>query len=261
MKVLIIIILAFGIISDFSQARGISGEMGVCRELEIELSFRLKQEQKGLPDSWDDFIGVVAVKKGQLELESFRVKAINSFALVPGAPVIQTQKGIPREYQGYRLVLISREENITERAGTGRCALFADPGGQNSKQFPVYSAFIPEETAKLILSQIRGYDPKTQPVAFDDEFIFHNRKRIRGAYLDDKIRRLEASRGTPVDESAEAAPIRASKRKHEVLQRQGSPSVMIGRIVEKRWPWIVGGAMLVLLALLAWIMTRMRSRS
>lgn len=59
--------------------------------------------------------------------------------------------------------------------------------GENSKQFPVYPAFIPEDTAKLILSQIVGFDPKKQPVAFDDEFIQQNMDRIKG----DRLRKLD----------------------------------------------------------------------
>lgn len=166
-KSLTIAILASCLPSLVMASGGISAEFGVCRELEIALGFQMDEEKK-LPASWDDFEKVRVMKKGTIKHQLFTAKAINSFALVPGAPVIEHQAGIPHEYPGYRLVFISREAGKSKSSGIGRCALLADPEGQNSKQFKVYAVFFPENLAQIILKQIDGFDPSKQPLAFED---------------------------------------------------------------------------------------------
>lgn len=145
-----------------------SAEFGVCNDMAMSLDFRLNHENKELPNTWDDFEMIRVMKKGTMKHQLFSAKTINSFALVPGAPEIKPQTGIPYEYPGYRLVFISREGGRSKSSGIGRYALLADPGGKNSKQFPVYSVFFPENLAQIIIKQIDGFNPKNQPLAFDD---------------------------------------------------------------------------------------------
>ena len=99
-----------------AESRG-TAQMTVCGSPESTLIDDFIGAKKGLPTSWDDFEEIALLKKGSLQLDSFRIKTTNSFALVPGAPVIQAESGISRDYQGRRLFLISREENLTKSLG------------------------------------------------------------------------------------------------------------------------------------------------
>jgi hypothetical protein len=108
------------------------------------------------------------MKNGMVQHQLALAKAMNSLALVPNSPIIKAEHGILREYNGYHLVIVSRNVNTTEHSGKGRCILVVDPEGKNEKQFSVYAAFIPEESANILLKQIKGFDPGKMPLAFED---------------------------------------------------------------------------------------------
>ncbi|MEO7100051.1 MAG: hypothetical protein ABI162_11860 [Luteolibacter sp.] len=129
--------------------RAVTAELRVCRELELSLAVEFIDNNKDLPKSLDEFAGISMMKKGLMESDLFRVKIINSLALVPGAPVIQSLPGIPQEYRGRRLFLVSREENVTKSSEKGRYAILIKPEELDSKPARTYSYFIPEEAAQI----------------------------------------------------------------------------------------------------------------
>lgn len=159
-------------------------EMGVCRDLEMSLMMQFIEEGKALPKTWDDFQEVGLIKKNPSGRDLFKINSINSFSLVPNIPLIKDQAGISHEYRGLRLFLISRQGIDTKSSGVGRCVILVKQGETESKFIRAYSYFIPEETAKIILSQINEFDPMRQPLAFDDKFISENRNTIKGNSLE-----------------------------------------------------------------------------
>lgn len=164
-----VIVLFFLFSSIFSNADvKKSAQMGVCSFLQGLLEFQVFHESKDLPTSWETFEVIGTMKKGSSKKQLFEMKTINSFALVPSLPIIQSEPGIPGDYQGNRLFLISREENVTKASGRGRCAIFIKTEGSSSKPVRTFSYFIPEETAQIILKQIGGFDPQKQPLAFEN---------------------------------------------------------------------------------------------
>ena len=160
--------------------------------LALQLDTSLNDRREELATSWDDFIQIQMIKNGSSAKDGFTIKTLNSFALVPGSPVIENRPGIPREFVGYRVFLTSREET-TLRKERGRCMIFVKLSGTPDGRTRILSPFVPEERAQHILNQFPDFDPTKQPVAFDDVFIYKNRKAIKGDALDGLIRRLEKS--------------------------------------------------------------------
>jgi hypothetical protein len=145
-----------------------TAEMRVSNDLVMEIIVQLDSPDKALPKSWDDFESIGMMKNGLLKHQLFRAKTMNSFALVPGAPVIDPQLEISREIRGHRLFLISREEKFIKSQGHGRYVILVKPEELDSKPIRIFSHFIPEETAEQILNKIPDFDPAEQPLAFDD---------------------------------------------------------------------------------------------
>lgn len=191
MKIILIISLfVFWVIHCSSVCRG--DPLNVSGGIALQLDTTLNDQGGELEDSWDDFIQIRMIKNGILEKSGYTIKTINSFALVPGAPVIQSQPGVPRELVGYQLFLTSREETIL-RNKRGRCMIFIKLPRNKPGRARILSPFVPEERAQHILNQFPDFDPTKQPVAFDDLFIYNNRKTIKGDALNELIHRLEKS--------------------------------------------------------------------
>lgn len=196
MKTLVIsmlIVLGFTVLSNANSTS--SAELVICREIESNLLNQFIDEHKNLPVSWAEFEGISMTKRGLLQYQSFRAKTINSLALVPGAPIIKSQLGIPREYSGWRLFLISRDKNFTKTSGDGRYAILIKPEELDSKSMRTYSYFIPEETAQIILKQINGFDPQKQPLAFENIDQLEQNKKSRQDQSTQEIRKHLRQKG------------------------------------------------------------------
>lgn len=161
----------------FADSKSVSFEMSACKEIGFFLSFRLDNERKGIPEKWDDLVLVEKMKGGMVKHQLEMAQAINSFALVPDSPMISASPGISRDYSGHRLFLISRVENFTKSSGSGRCAILIKPEEPDSTPIRIFSYFIPEETARLILKTIPDFDPAEQPLAFEDLSPFEEAER------------------------------------------------------------------------------------
>lgn len=151
----------------------------------IEGSLRGKLSNQPLPSSWDEIEPVLEIRKMDPRGLLYTMKTINSFALVPGAPVISKEPGISREYYGKRLFLISRAEEPVQSHSPGRCVVLIDPEGIDAKALRTYSYFIPEASAQLILGQIEGFDPKKTSVAFENLPVIEKRLKSENKELDD----------------------------------------------------------------------------
>lgn len=160
--------------------------------LALQLDTSLNDRREELATSWDDFIQIQMIKNGSSAKDGYTIKTLNPFALVPGSPVIENRPGIPREFVGYRMFLTSREET-TLRKERGRCMIFVKLSEIPDGRARILSPFVPEERAQHILNQLPDFDPTKQPVAFDDLFIYKNRKTIKGDALNEMIHRLEKS--------------------------------------------------------------------
>lgn len=189
-KLLITISFAFGFLhSAEADSKAVSSEMRVCRFLERLLDFQINHEKRELPTSWETFDVIGLMKKNPLKQQLFESRVVNSFALVPDTPLIQPQPGISPDYLGHRLFLISREQNITKSAGNGRCVILIKPVELDSQPVRIYSDFIPEETAQIILKQIKGFDPQKQPLAFENIEQLERDKKARQVQSTQEIRR------------------------------------------------------------------------
>lgn len=151
-----------------------SRELSECKQLALQFqSSRLHEDGGGLPDSWNDFITVSNALEGKSKIDPYQMETINSFALVPGHPIIKSHPQIPREFIGCSLLTINRKEKFAEEYGEkGRYAiLVGNPTKSSDAMPPLLSYFIPAEAARAILDQMPDFDPSTQPLAFEPEFI------------------------------------------------------------------------------------------
>lgn len=144
---------------------------------------------KGIPKSWDDFSEIRMMKDGILQMQLFRVRTINSFALVPNTPVIPPETGIPKDYIGSRSFMISRSENFTASGIAGRYAILLSTEKNVSKSVRTGSYFIQEKIAELILKRIEGFDPAAQPLAFENIAQLERGKKERHQRLMDDVRK------------------------------------------------------------------------
>ena len=86
------------------------------------------------------------------------------------------------------MFLISRDENSTKTAGSGRYVILIKPEELDSKSARTRSYFIPEETAQIILKQIKSFDPQKQPRAFEN---IDQLERDRKARKDQSIQEIK----------------------------------------------------------------------
>jgi hypothetical protein len=194
MKHIILILLYFLISNNGSQATSdLPRELGAARLMTGLLSNNVLLGGKEIPEGWGELMQIDYMKREATPSASY-FKAINSFALVPHAPLVKKQKEISTEYSGARLFLISRYKIYTNARAPGRCVILIFPSVDKFEKNTIAAYFIPETTAQLILAQIPDFDPTAQPLAFDDDFLVANQKRFQGEDLDSTILEIEKSR-------------------------------------------------------------------
>lgn len=247
----VLMVLLVSLISSFSEGstKSISG-IRICNSLVGELYVFRESGKKDLPKSWDAFESIRLMKSGSLKHQLSRAKIINSLSLVPGSPIIDADPRIPREYRGLRLFLISREGSFIDSSGSGRCAILIKPEELDSKPLVIYSDFITEDTAKLILSKIPNFDPAHQPLAFKDLTPFElEKKQFR-----DNIRTPDDR--LPLEEANETT----EERPHRESHRSTSNSLNETKEAKEAHPiswWIIASSIAVLiLALVSWLKLR-----
>ena len=142
--------------------------MRVCANIEIQLVEDLFINMKPYPKNWDE-VGMVNELKSNAGKESIAAfKIINSLALVPGGYLLE--EGAPREFQGYKIILISRDANsdnldsgTSENIENGRYLILVDEKNKTAR-----SLWLVESKIQKILSAMDGFDPASSPLAFED---------------------------------------------------------------------------------------------
>ena len=247
----VLMLLLVPLISSFSEGstKSISG-IRICNSLVGELYVFLESGRKDLPKSWDAFESIRLMKSGSLKHQLSRANIINSLSLVPGSPIIDEYPGISRDYRGLRLFLISREEIFTESSGSGRCAILIKPEELDSKPLMIYSDFITEDTAKLILSKIPNFDPAHQPLAFEDLSQFQiEKKQFR-----DNIRTPNAR--LPLEEADETTEEHPQRDSHQSTSNSLNETKEAKKAEFISW-WIIASSIAILiLALVSWLILR-----
>lgn len=224
-----------------------TAEAGVVYNLGMELEVQIDSLGKELPKSWDDFETIGMMKNGLLKHQLFQAKTINSFALVPTAPIIEAQPGISQEYQGHRLFLISKKENFTTNKGSGRYAILIKPQELDSQPMRIFADFIPEGTAKLILNKIPDFDPARQPLAFEDLSPFEREKQ----QFQENIRPSKDSLSL---EDANQPLERNQQRELGLPDSDSSNEAKDTKENHPHFGWIVAGSFLILiLAIMSWL--------
>lgn len=263
MKNTILAILCILISSKSIQAeRKVPKELGFARLMTGLLANNVLLGGNRIPEGWSDFMLVNYMKKEAIH-SAFSLKSINSFALVPHSPVIKENKGIPTEFSGKRLFLISRYKIHTASSDQGRCVILIYPSANESDKIISAAYFIPEITAQLILNQIPGFDPTKQPLAFDDNFLLENKNKFQGNHLDSTIRAIEK------DKHAEA--ISAIPQQSDTVHQKDKDSIQKNLqkiqaakednpLLKDFMTWVVIGVSLIL-AIISWrFMNRMKTR-
>ncbi len=195
-KMKIIRTLVFFLLSVFHCAALIkdknSHELSECKKLAYNYQmFRDTGAGGSLPRSWADFETVRSMRKGDRQSDVNRMRLINSFAMVPGAPVIINGLGIPMDFQGCSLLLISREEKYEDDyESAGRYAILVGSEVPGTDIKPLLSYFLTSKASRAILEQIPDFDPIAQPLAFEPEFIakVEREQKAHDAQSEEEIR-------------------------------------------------------------------------
>ena len=167
---LILCVLASGGIACGKSTR--SGEMAACDSISLELKLEFLDRGLRLPSAWEELPGIKMIREGSLEMSGEAIGIYNKFAMVPEAPELKNSSAIPKEYVGMRLFLIQRSpEPARIHSHAGRNAILIGPETTNPSERQISSIFLKEEIAEAMLSQIEGFTPENQPLAFDGKFI------------------------------------------------------------------------------------------
>ena len=208
--------------------------------------------KKGIdpPTSFDQIPSYREILEGYSDAEMLetRIEAINKLAVVPGAPVIQVAEGISQERHNRRIFAISRNVSFDfpspkptgDSPEGGRFAIVVETNGSD-----VNSTWISESEAQVILDQIEGFDPATQPLAF--KYLLPVRTSSADKF-DKSVREFESADQNPSDGSAEV-------RSNETARKTDDDTYSGTSL----WlQWLAIG--FPLLALLVWVIVSLNRR-
>lgn len=149
-----------------------SYEFSICGSIAFEIRAELIDQGRELPSSWDELTSVSSIKAGRMKPDILVMEIINSFALVPGKPLIHSDAAVPLKYDGKKLVMIGRQPQVDGvKNFSGRYVIFWGPREINPDALFLEVDFIPEKVALGILAQMPEYDPASQPLAFDKALV------------------------------------------------------------------------------------------
>lgn len=166
----ILIVLLISIVPLMARSEN-SGNMLIFRSLTIAIMDGYVTDNKQLPTSWDD-IPMIRNMKGDPSVQNPReLKVINMLALVPNAPVLEITHGVSPRLRGMKLFAISRFESVDPVFSKKADDLME--GGRylilvSQDMSDIIVNWISEPEAKLVLRQLREFDPAKQPLAFAD---------------------------------------------------------------------------------------------
>ena len=167
--------------------------MQMCRTVEIALYEDFILAGKPLPKSFEDMPFLRECAEHQWAQLPHEFELLNDLAIVPNAPLIKKEQGIPLNHVGSRLFAISRTWNF-DYAKNGFDASDPMAGGRfiiliSDNPPSVAPSWIPEQEARNILTQVKDFDPTKQPRSFDD---FAKKTRAEITDKEAKIKKMHA---------------------------------------------------------------------
>lgn len=233
MRSMVIFFTFMGVAATLAKT-SISPEMNACRQIELMVGIEFLAKGKDIPITWGEIPTIQRMRnetQGEyVDTSSINLlRHLNSFAIVPHAPVIVSEPGISKKRAAKRLFAISRDKNLASedasgQAEGGRYAVLLSNDGNATEPH-----WIPESEANIILSQFKEFDPSNQPLPFPDIV------RISKLSEERKQKSLQVIR--------EHHRGKASKKKEHEIQ---SHSYKEGTIL--RWVWMALGLLIVALA-------------
>ena len=160
-----LVILIYPLLLSLSFGRGleISGEINFFRQMALSTYETILANNNELPRRFEDIVGL----RESASKEQHTIPLINQLAIVPLAPQIQSGLGIENNYAGYKLFAISRTESFdkvfSERKSSGRYSLLI-----KADHSDIFVMWIPEVQARIIIAQIKDFDPEKEPLAFQE---------------------------------------------------------------------------------------------
>lgn len=211
----------------------VSETLKVCRNIDADITTDYLAAGIEVPLQWRDVPFVQYLKKTVDEQSISTLKAINALALVPGAPRISNE--IPNYLQsGLRVYAISRTPNsdyINSASGEpvengGRFVIVLD-----SERRMAQSLWIPESKAQLLLSEFPTFDPKREPLAFDEIEKVENDRKSHNAVVKAKsmemLQDFQSKTKPPENTGNETVPANPS---HAIHSKYGVKSLNKGLV-------------------------------
>lgn len=172
MKIMFLSLFFFSQFSVLAYSRSESTpNMQICRDVEMSLAYDFLIPEKPLPDSFEEMPFIRECVDRIWSNPEYQISILNNLAIVPDAPEIKPQDGVRGEFMNHQLFAISREFNYDYAAkdtdqsdplNGGRFAIVISRDGKSASP-----SWIPESEARMILKQMKDFDPKTQPLAFE----------------------------------------------------------------------------------------------
>lgn len=217
MKKKILALISISTIILFGSGLDISEETNVFRQISMCIFDDFLSKNKSLPESFDDIPSLNEWVSRETDIAIL----VNELAIVPNMPLIRAEQGLLHKFTAYKLFAISRIESFdrvmsgqdTDGKNGGRYSILI-----NSENSDIFSMWIPENQAQLILKQIDGFDPNKQPLAFQ------NLKNKKPEHDDNLFRQVQ-----PLPSS------KADTNSNGIQRKVGVFS----------WLWILGGVILL----------------
>lgn len=151
----------------FSFGRGLemSSETNFFRQLALSTYETILANKNELPKKFEEVSGL----REWASKEPIIISFINRLAIVPLAPQVKFELGIQNKFVGFRLFAISRKESsdkviseeLSGKKSSGRYSILV-----KADYSDIFVMWIPEIQARIILKQLKGFDPEKQPLAF-----------------------------------------------------------------------------------------------
>lgn len=194
MKRIIVLIYLCFLMFSFGRGLEMSSETNFFRQLALSTYETIIANKNELPKNFEDVGGL----REWASKEPIIISFINRLAIVPLAPQVKSELGIQNKFVGFRLFAISRKESsdkvISEellgKKSSGRYSILV-----KADYSDIFVMWIPEIQARIILKQLKGFDPEKQPLAFQD---LNSEKEQRLPDQNDK----DSSQTAPSDDNA-----------------------------------------------------------
>ena len=157
----IFIIYTVFLISIVNAKTEITQEGYFCRQIEMSLAVEFLREGKSLPRSFDEMQLLQEIVLRDPESS----RSINEMVIVPHTPKILFQEGISYTRSDRRLFAISRKPVAHSRNENdlGRYSVWISKDEKD-----VIPDWMSEVEARLVINQLKNFDPNSQPMAFKD---------------------------------------------------------------------------------------------